>query len=217
WGRYIYPQQFENSSVNILHQIENLLDTMFEWRFSFWELIGCPCEECMSLDNIENDRDYDIESNLKDYISKIKRYNIGTRVRPSYSFVYDIDNDITIIKSKSLVDYLRIIIKIFDYNPQKIKGINGNIYVDSNTFNFASYEALKEIEKVRTTFDINLQSKKNKFIVIENFIINVDEEYIITKSVSSEIDAFKQEKELIRERHNLESSILFPVPIFEWL
>lgn len=217
WGRYIYPQQFENSSSNIVYQIENLLQTLFEWRYSFWELIGCPCEECMNEENIVNERDYNIESNLNDYITTIKRYNIGTRVRPSYSFVYDIDNDITIIKSKSLVDYLRIIIKVFDYNPQKINGINGNIYVDSDIFNFASYEALQEIENVLTSIDSNLQSGKNKFIVIENFIINVDEEYIIAKSVSSGIDAFKQEKELIRKRHNLESSILFPVPIFEWL
>src|SRR5690606_14723776 len=37
------------------------------------------------------------------------------------------------------------------------------------------------------------------------------------KSISSGTSAFKQEKELIRERHNLEPSILFPIPIFAWL
>lgn len=217
WGRYIYPQQFENSSSNILYQIENLLQTLYEWRFSFWKLIGCPCEKCMNEENIVNKRGYDTTSSLEDYVTTIKHYNNGTRVRPSYSFVYDFDNDITIIKSKSLVDYLRRIITIFDYDPKKINGINGNIFIDSDTFNFASYEALKEIENVQSYIDSNIQSGKNKCIVIENVIINVDEEYIIAKSVSSGIDSFKQEKELIRARHNLESSILFPVPIFEWL
>lgn len=217
WGRYIYPQQYENSSNNILDHIENLLQSLFEWRYSFWEFIGCPCKECLKEENIINERDYDIESNLNNYITTINRCNIGRRVRPAYSFVYDIDNDITIIKSKSLVDYLKRIITIFSYNPQKINGINGDILIDSSTFNFACYETLKEIENVLASIDKKLQNRTNKFIVIENFIINVDDEYIIAKSVSSGIDAFKQEKELIRERHNLESSILFPVPIFEWL
>ncbi len=217
WGRYIYPGQYENPSGNVSDHIENLLHILFEWRYSFWELIGCPCEECMKGENLINDRDYDIESNLNNYSATIKRSNIGKRVRPSYSFVYDIDNDITIIKSKSLAYYLETITKVFDYKPQKINGINGDILIDSRTYNFVNYEALKEIENVLTSINSNLQQTANNFIVIENFIINIKEEYIIAKSVSSGIGAFKQEKELIRERHNLEASILFPIPIFEWL
>lgn len=217
WGRYIYPEQYENPSNNILEYIENLLHILFEWRYSFWELIGCPCEKCMKEENLVNERDYDIESNLNNYTTTINRYNIARRVRPAYSIVYDIDNDITIIKSKSLVDYLKKIVTIFDYNPQKINGINGDILIDSSTYNFVAYGALNEIENVLTSINNNLQNRTNKFIVIENFIINIEEEYIIAKSVSSGVGVFKQEKELIRERHNLEASILFPIPIFEWL
>lgn len=217
WGRYIYPEQYENSSNNILEYIENLLHILFEWRYSFWGLIGCPCEECMKEENLVNERDYDVDANLDDYSKTINRYNSGSRIRPSYSFVYDIDNDITIIKSKSLAYYLETITKVFDYKPQKINGINGDILIDSRTYNFFNYEALKEIESVLTSINSNLRHRANNFIVIENFIINIEEEFIIAKSISSGLDAFKKEKELIRERHNLEASILFPIPIFEWL
>ena len=217
WGRYIYPVQYENSSDNILEFIENLLRMLFEWRYSFWELIGCPCEECMKEENLLNERGYGIESNLTDYAAAITRYNAGGRVKPSYSFLYDIDNDITIIKSKSLIDYLRRLITIFEYNPRKISGINGDIFIDSNTYNFSSYSALKEIKNVLTSLDSNKKTDENYLIIIENFIIHIGEDYIIAKSLSSGLDAFKLEKEIIRERHNLEASILFPIPIFEWI
>ncbi|KQS91730.1 restriction endonuclease [Chryseobacterium sp. Leaf394] len=217
WGRYIYPEQYANSSNNVLKYIENLLHILFEWRYSFWGLIGCPCEECMKEENLVNERDYDVDANLNDYAKTINRYNSGSRIRPSYSFVYDIDNDITIIKSKSLAYYLETITKVFDYKPHKINGINGNILIDSRTYNFFNYEALKEIESVLTSINSNLRHRANNFIVIENLIINIEEEFIIAKSISSGLDAFKKEKELIRERHNLEASILFPIPIFEWL
>lgn len=216
WGRYIYPEQYKDSYTNNLAFIEELLQTLFEWRCSFWEFIGCPCDECMNEENLNNERGYDLESNLIDFTSGISRYNIGSRIRPLYSIVYDIDNDITIIKSKSLIDYLRRIITIFDYKPQKISGINGDIFIDSFIYNFSNYEALKEIENVLKLIN-NKNYEVNNFIIIENFIINVKEDYIIAKSVDSGIEAFKKEKEIIRERHNFEASILFPIPIFEWL
>ncbi|PCI35965.1 MAG: hypothetical protein COB60_01300, partial [Flavobacteriaceae bacterium] len=102
WGRYIYPEQYIDSSSNNIEFIESLIKTLYEWRYSFWELVGCPCEECMTEENLKNERDYDIESNLNNYKNKISRYNIGSRIRPSYSFLYDIDNDLTIIESTSL-------------------------------------------------------------------------------------------------------------------
>jgi hypothetical protein len=217
WGRYIYPSQYHNSFDKILDFVENLLHLIFEWRYSFWELIGCPCEECMKMENLINERDYDIETKLLGYTSTINRYNVGGRTRPSYSFVYDIDNDITIIKSKPLIDYLKRIISVFDYNPQKISGINGDIFINSTTYSFASFEALTEIDNVLTHIDSCQENEINSLIVIENFVISVCQNYIIAKSLSSGLDAFNQEKEIIRERHNLEASILFPIPIFEWI
>ncbi len=216
WGRYIYPEQYENPSNNIVDYVGNLLITLFEWRYYFWGIIGCPCEDCMGKESLVNERDYEIESSLEDYTTTISRYNIGSRTRPSYSIVYDIDNDITIIKSKCLIYYLRKIITIFDYNPKKISGINGDMLIDSSTYNFVDYKALREIKNILVSVDSS-SKKLDNIIVIENFIIDIEEEYILAKSVPSGLDLFKQEKELIRERHNLESSVLFPIPIFEWL
>ncbi|OAD45434.1 hypothetical protein [Polaribacter atrinae] len=217
WGRYIYPEQYKESSNGNIEFIETLIKYLFEWRSSFWGLIGCPCEECMTEENLINERGYDVESSLIVYTTKISRYNIGSRIKPSYSIVYDIDNDLTIIKSNSLIDYLSNIIKFFNYKPQKINGINGEILIDSNTYNFAKYDAIREIEEVSKSLNSNKSNKINKFIVIENFIINIRADYIIAKSIDSGLIAFKEEKELIKERHNLESSILFPIPVFEWI
>lgn len=217
WGRYIYPAQYDSTYINDIDFIENLLRSLFEWRYSFWEFNGCPCEECMKEENLINVRDYDIESNLIGYTKTLNRYNSGRRIRPSYSFVYDIDNDITIIKSKSLNEYINYIVKLFNYNPQKVSGINGDLLIDSNTYNFASYKALNEIEIVYKTIENCERFEVNNLVAIENFIISIGENYLIAKSVSSGLDAFKIEKEIIRERHNIEASILFPIPIFEWL
>lgn len=218
WGRYIYPVQYKDSSTDNLVVIENLLQILFDWRHPFWSIIGCPCAECMKRENITDDRDFDdIESNLVDYTTSLSRYNMGIRVRPSYSMIYDIDNDITIIKSESLIVYLRIIISLFNYGPQKITGINGDILIDSYIYNFSDYKAVKEIEEIYRSVSSHTNNEINEFIILENFIINIKEDYIIAKSVSSGIDAFKEEKELIRQRHNLESSVLFPIPVFEWI
>jgi len=217
WGRYIYPVQYKDFSNNNLDSIENLLGLLFEWRCSFWDLIGCPCEECMKEENLTNERDYDIEPNLLNYTTTIARFNIGSRIRPSYSIVYDIDNDITIIKSKLLIEYLKRIIATFDYKPQTLSGINGDILIDSITYNFANHKALKEIADIYMSIDAHKKREILNLVAIENFLICLDEDYIIAKSISSGIDAFKLEKELIRERHNIEASILFPVPIFEWI
>lgn len=217
WGRYIYPEQYQDSSTNNLAFIENLIQNLFEWRHIFWSLIGCPCEECMNNENLTNDRDYNLEQNLVDYTETVSRYNSGRRSRPSYSMVYDIDNDITIIKSESLIDYLKKIMLLSNYTPQIITGINGDIIIDSSIYNFSNYEAVKEIENVYKIISNNENDEINNFIVIENFIINIKKEYIIAKSISSGIDSFKEEKELIRIRHNSEASILFPIPIFEWI
>ncbi|CAI2768161.1 restriction endonuclease [Flavobacterium collinsii] len=218
WGRYIYPEQYKDSSSDNAAFIENLLLVLFEWRQSFWDLIGCPCRECLERENITNNRDHHhIESNLADYTASLSHYNMGSRTRPPYSFVYDIDNDVTIIKSKKLIAYLRVIISLFNYSPQKITGINGDILIDSYIYNFCGYKSLKKIEKIYKIVSSHKNDEINHFIVLENFIINVKEDYIIAKSVSSGINAFKEEKELIRQRHNLESSVLFPIPVFEWI
>lgn len=218
YGRYIYPGQYLDSSADNLSFIENLLQILEDWRQSFWELMGCPCKSCLKRENIINDRDYhELQSNLTNYSACLSRYNMGTRTRPPYSFVYDIDNDITIIKSQYIIGYLRAIISLFNYNPQKITGINGDILINSYVYNFMDYKAVQEIENVYESISSHKNDEINLYIVLENFIIYIKKDYIIAKSVSSGIDAFKEEKELIRQRHNLESSVLFPIPIFEWI
>lgn len=218
WGRYIYPEQYKDSPTGNVAFIENLIQTLWEWRHTFWAINGCPCEECMKQENLKNQRGYspaDVE--LSDYTSSISRFNMGNRVRPSFSFVYDIDNDITIIKSESLIAYLRYMISIHKYSPQKITGINGDILIDSYVYNFMDYKAVQEIESVYKSISSHINDEINHYIALENFIINIKEDYIIAKSQSTGLYAFKEEKELIRQRHNLESSVLFPIPVFEWI
>ncbi len=88
WGRYIIPEQYENICKNRIDFIENIFLTIFEWRYFFWKLVGCPCQECMNEENKIIDENYEIDSNLKNYTTFLTRYNVGSRKRPNYTIVY---------------------------------------------------------------------------------------------------------------------------------
>jgi len=226
WGRYIIPEQLQSltrlSTINERNEkIIDLIRIMVFWRDMFWNYVGCPCENCMKeLEDI-NYRQYDLcekmDYALNENFPSSESLNYGKRLRPNMEYVYDMDNEVTIIKSKELSFYLQTIL-----NPEKrdytnIKGVKGTLYIENSIKNFLKDKAKKELKQV---FNSLLESKKNVdylFVPLENMIIAQANDYIIALGRLCGIREFKKEREKIRERHNIESELLFPIPSFEWI
>ena len=121
----------------------------------------------------------------------------------------------TIIKSEELSEYVEATQKINDRKREKIKGINGELILDGELKNYIDNKVIVEFKKITKSLS-QKESRKVNLIPLENMIIAVANPYIIALGRLSGINEFKIEREILRKRHNKESELLFPVPLFEW-
>lgn len=226
WGRYIMPAQVPSllgiSSWSQLKDIVHRIVLMVAfWRDIFWQFAGCPCKECLTKNDIEdNIRGYDvpfemIHSENKSLKSSIS-LNYGNRPRPEWNYFYDITNEITVIKSESLIAYLEWIHIFCKHKFEKVEGIQGKLILYGELKNFLSNGHHKELKKIAKALGQNLILSDKNVFPLENMFIVIQKPYIIALGRLCGILEFKKERELLRARHNIESKLLFPVALFEW-
>jgi len=95
-------------------------------------------------------------------------------------------------------------------------GINGKLIVDGDLFNFLNTKSIKELKKLLQALFKTSKSVPYTVIPLENMIVTVVSPYIVALGRLSGLHEFKAEREIVRQRHNRESTVLFPVPQFEW-
>lgn len=230
YGRYIMPEQINFSNeIELKEKIFHLITSIDLWRSMFWSFAGCPCYECMEKNNlIEYNKGNMISNNKRDYFRSEKfisvienlyetcfEINYGSRIRPSYDYYYDMKNEVTVIKSKDLSQYIETLYKNFNFSPSILSGINGNLIIDDKIFNFISNEAKSEIRKL--SHALTNESIKYPILPLENMLIALAKPYVIAIGRLSGFSEFKTEREVVRNRHNKEAEILFPIPSFIWL
>ena len=224
WGRYIMPEQVPtflgiSSEEKLKDRIFNIIGLVSIWRRVFWEITGCPCDKCMQESKLDNRRDYELENgmieSLKELYNQSPHINYGSRMRPNWNYLYDMENEITIIKSKELSEYVETIISGSKITESVIKGVNGELIVDQDITNFISNDIKIEFQKLIES--LNNNSLKHPIIPLENMLITVSNPYIIALGRLSGKSEFKLEREILRRRHNKEAEILFPIPSFLWL
>lgn len=225
WGRYIMPEQAPilfglNSKERLVEIITKIISMTSIWRGIIWENLECPCEKCLKEAKIDNDREYEIPPEIHEIVQLLytsDHVNYGSRIRPNWGYYYDMDNELTIIKSKNLSNYLRFIFQFKIEETKKVEGINGKLLLDGEINNLISNNAIEEFNSIIKS----LIKKKTKItynvIPLENMLITVVQDYIIALGRQAGKFAYKQERELVRKRHNIESQLLFPISEFEWL
>ncbi|WP_421830425.1 hypothetical protein [Larkinella sp.] len=225
WGRYIMPIQGSvllgiSSWEKIKEAVFKIIPLLAVWREVFWKFAGCPCEECLKKDNINNYREYEVPNEILATINMVfkkhSNFNSGNRQRPNWSYYYDINNEVTIIKSEMLCFYLESILKFTNRKYETIEGINGVLILDGELTNFIKKKHVKEIEKVLANLMKSKMKHKFSVIPLENMVIAVKNPYIIALGRLCGIEEYKIEREHLRNRHNKESQLLFPVSLFEW-
>ncbi len=225
WGRYIMPEQTPilfgiNSKKKLVEVITKIIAMTAIWREILWQNIECPCEECFKKVNIDNTRGYDIPMDIEtsmELLYKSNHINFGSRVRPNWDCYYDMKNEVTIIKSKGLSNFLRFALKLKTQNTTKIDGINGKLLLDGDIKNYIDSSTLKELNSLIKVLIKNKSKIYYNIIPLENMVITTVKDYIIALGRLAGRYEFKKEREQIRKRHNLESKFLFPVPEFEWM
>ncbi len=218
WGRYIMPDQMpfflgSLSNFQLRNKIKDLIGVITIWRLIFWRTAGCPCSDCMQQ---ENSRDYRIKDNL---IKKTKmlygdspHINYGSRIRPNWHYLYDMGNEVIVIESIELSEYLEIILKNNTLAENTIQGVNSNLVVDKEVNNFISNTVRDEFYELFKSLNNNIKFN-DTIIPLENMLISVSKPYIIVLGRLSGRFEFKAERELLRKRHNKRSCIIISYTI----
>lgn len=226
WGRYIVSEQDpKRLNIKSWHELENFLVKIIKavsfWRDILWQSVGCPCKECLSMLGLEeNYRGYDL-SNEMDHSknNKLKtsnRLNSGSRNLPKWEYFYDMENEITIIKSQEIANFFQVILRNCISKEEKLNGLNGQFIVSNELNNFISKSIKSEFKKYFNHLQLDIQFNKLEYIPLENMILSVSGSYLIALGRLTGEYKFRVEKEKIRQRHNKESEFLFPISEFDW-
>src|SRR5690554_2879038 len=224
WGRYIIPVQNDlgqniSSTTVLKERIAKLIESMAFWRALLWSRNLCPCKECMSkleVDNNKLEKEVDelLERTIRNHSTRVIGMNYGGRHAPEFKYVYDIKNEFTVIESSDLSNLIQLLIDNRIPKITSIDGINGQLFLDQELKNYCSYKSINNLKRrVKKLFGTE---KEFVFYPMENMIIAHVPPYIIGLGRLGGIEEFKKERELLRERHNKEAEILFPITQFEW-
>jgi hypothetical protein len=226
WGRYIVPEQAPillgiTTWGQLEETITKIVMTVVFWREIFWQFNECPCKECLMRSNLkDNMREYELPKEMIHSENKLlkltSRLNYGSRIKPSWSYYYDIENEITVIKSDELSSYFEYIQNISQNKMEKVIGVNGKLILQEELKNYVSNKDTKQLKKVIKALGKDLASTELDILPLENMLLFVSKPYIIALGRLCGINEFKTERELLRLRHNVESRLLFPVALFEW-
>jgi len=225
WGRYIMPEQIPaffgvSSWEQLQDAVKQLIDVIVLWQQTFWKFALCPCDGCAVKFNISNYRDYQIPEELLGQIKKKLEscdVNYGNRARPGWNYYYDMKNEVTIIKSIELSSYLQSICNLRFHNiTNKVDAINGMLIVDDEVRNFIHFKSIRKFKALFKSLNINTKKEDFVLFIMENMVVAVANTFVVALGRLGGIDEFKIERENLRKRHNTESELIFPIPLFEW-
>lgn len=211
YGRYIMPVQTPgflniNTEAELQERIVFLLSVMDIFRLQFWENAGCPCEECVKALGIDNYRDYQLPKEMEIAIQaafkKPKNSNYGNRRLPDWHYIYDIDHELTIIKSKGVAKFLQSFIDYQPHDCNQVKGLSGTMVLDGEVSNYISDRASASFQKVAQQLCPSKKKVQLRLIPLENMIVTVVDQYVLALGRHAGIYEFKKQKERLRARHN---------------
>ena len=207
YGREIIPTQPMDCIIDFTNNNQMAYFEELILNFNLLNAMLFDIFECFS--DIKNECSYsneelDIWVNLITQIIKSNELQIyNSKTNPKW--LYYKNKNISIVKSKHLVDSL---FHIYSNNKiEPIEGINGKLFVDNNIKNIIYYKPYNLAKRILKNLEKNYLN--SILIPLENISILAGEENLIFFKNDGGFDDFIKEKELIRQRHFQETTILF--------
>lgn len=89
------------------------------------------------------------------------------------------------------------------------------MFISNETKNIISFKNIRWVNNILSKLNSNLDDELS-LIPLENFCVASKGEYILFLNRDCGRKRFEQERERIRQRHNKEAKILFPITSFTW-
>lgn len=223
YARYIIPQQkklqFNEKSKDGVEEFKVLLASLFTWKHLFWQVVGCPCEECSKEYNPPFEYKIEINNTFKSNILKVleekENWNQMARYLPTWEYYKNFDEGVSVVSSTGLATLINSL-SIEEKNTfNRLDGVESELIFDDHLKNIVTHTDKKKVSLIlKSLKDVNWQTPF--FVPLENILVASGKDYLIfIESVGGRYE-FKKEKERIKIRHANESKILFPVNEFEW-
>jgi len=216
YARYIVPIQYDFSKFSNKNDLklfcERLVLGMFLFENLFWRLAFHLDENLQTEElNYSFELSDSFNETMKIFFDEESYLNTAVRDYPSWEYIGDSKNGLTVVESKELAFYLSTFIESFD-NESLITGINGNLLLTKEYKNFL---LKKDIDKITSIFK-KFGDNPEFIFPLENKIIGVGEELSVFIDSFCDFQSFKIEKEKIKQRHLNESKLLFPPEKVIW-
>ncbi|MFA7444951.1 MAG: restriction endonuclease [Flavobacteriaceae bacterium] len=221
YSKYLIPFQINNvfldkSNEEYYKYIDLLIYSLFFFEQRFWDNFpGCPCKNCRDRLGYEFEYNWEISNEKIDHVllslnSSGELINYCERTLPNWFHFRDFKKRITIIQSNDLYGF---IYDLIDENKNYINSISGKLFTGEKFSHYISNTKLREIKNVFKKLEI--QNLKISFL--ENRIIGIGKEYIISFNYDCSIQKFQIEKGKLKLRHDKEFQFLFKPSKLEWL
>ncbi|RZK68467.1 MAG: hypothetical protein EOO85_24310, partial [Pedobacter sp.] len=220
YGNYLIPAQIDPGLINAKSANKDTLDSLVGALYIFEQYLwnqynGCACEECRNRIGYEFDfRWEDIEAARLDQAKSIigfdpMRTNYMERTLPTWFYYRNFKTKVTLIDSPEIMPFFHALVTS---PPQLIKGTSGELIVVDQFQHYLS----NSIKKKLYTYFKQLYEKQPELIILENKVVAVGERFILTVDTDCGVNRFKKEREIVRERHNMEFEVLFKPHTLRW-
>lgn len=217
YSRFIIPFQKDENLLNPkdFSRFEQLITSISFFEHRLWNCFGgCPCDDCRKKLGFTYDfRWEEITADKMDNIFNIfgnsESISYCERNLPTWFYYRNFSRKITLIESLELIHFMDPLLK---KDTNTLKGINGELYLESYSKHFLSYNIKKTIH----SYFKKLKDTTPRFVLLETKIIAIGSRFILTFDKSCGLDSFKLEKEKIKVRHKNEFDQLFSPSQLIW-
>lgn len=221
YAKYLTPFQINDDFTNkksekYLKFIDELISSLMTFEHFFWSCFpGCPCDDCRKKVGCKFDYNWEIEEdkleNIKTSISSSgELVNYCERTLPNWFYFRDFKRKISLFQSKDLHPFIESLSK--NSKATSLNSISGKLYIDEQ---YNHYLGNFKSREIKDTFK-KLRDKHKSIIFLENRIIAIGDEYILSFNNDCGYQKFQDEKAKLKIRHEKEYKILFKPSELQW-
>jgi hypothetical protein len=212
YGRKISVEQPFGKSID-LNDLESILNFINRFKEASIFLVKATSYACRNKNSFLYEKELNRhEIVFKDLSKKLgEEAGIIKRINPPITYLRTLERDLSLIYSPTVASEVK---SLFDQSLfSEITGERGDLFLSENIRNLVNTEERKQIKDV---FRLLGEFKNIAFIPLENYLVGVCDNYLVTIASDSGKWGAESEIERIRERRLKEDELLFGLPSIQW-